>query len=329
MTKCSIVIRCYNEEQHIEKLLKGIMEQDYPDVEIIVVDSGSTDATLDIVSDYPVKIVSLKPSEFTFGYSLNLGCKEATGEYIAIVSAHVYPLYQDWLSNLLKPFKDPAVALTYGRQQGNEMTKYSEHQVFTKWFPSISYENQPYPFCNNANAAVRRSVWQNIPYDETLTGLEDLQWAKEAQALKHKISYVADAPIVHVHEETPARICNRYRREAIALKRIFPKEQFSFVDFIRLFVGNVTSDYFHAWHDRVISREAGEILVFRLMQFWGTYRGYQGYVDNKLREKFYYPNGMKRRQLNRTAKLERAIDYGRLMTKETIQETRAKQETIS
>ena len=70
------------------------------------------------------------------------------------------------LSNLLKPFKDPAVALTYGRQQGNEMTKYSEHQVFTKWFPSISYENQPYPFCNNANAAVRRSVWQNIPYDE-------------------------------------------------------------------------------------------------------------------------------------------------------------------
>ena len=320
MTKCSIVIRCYNEEQHIEKLLKGITEQDYADVEVIIVDSGSTDGTLDIVADYPVKIVSLKPSEFTFGYSLNLGCREATGEFIAIVSAHVYPLYRDWLSNLLKPFQDPAVSLTYGKQQGNEITKYSEHQVFAKWFPNKSCQNQPYPFCNNANAAVRRSVWENIPYDETLTGLEDLHWASLAQELGHKIAYVADAPIVHVHDEDFSRICNRYRREAIALKRIFPKEQFSFGDFLRLFVANVTSDYYHAWHDGVISKTAREIIAFRLMQFWGTYRGYRDRVDNELREKFYYPNGLKREQFNKQGQLDRAINYGELLTRQRTTE---------
>ena len=125
-TKYSIVIRCYNEEEHIGKLLRGIFEQTISNVELIIVDSGSTDSTLEIASEYPVKIVSIKPSEFTFGRSLNLGCQEATGEYIVIVSAHVYPVYQDWLSNLIAPFSDPKVALTYGRQQGNETTKYQK-----------------------------------------------------------------------------------------------------------------------------------------------------------------------------------------------------------
>lgn len=315
MSSCSIVIRCYNEEQHIGKLLKGISEQDFTDYEIIIVDSGSTDATLAIATQYPVKVVSIKPSEFTFGRSLNLGCQAATGDYIVIVSAHVYPLYSDWLSNLIAPFEDPQVALTYGRQQGNEQTKYSEHQVFAKWFPLTSNFNQTTPFCNNANAAIRRSLWTKNPYDESLTGLEDLDWGKQAQKLGYKLAYVADASIVHVHEETPARICNRYRREAIALKRILPEERFYFTDFLRLFFGNVISDYYHAWHDGMLPKKGGEIIMFRLMQFWGTYQGYRDRVNNQLREKFYYPNGLKRTQLT-PRKQAYAINYAKASLKE-------------
>lgn len=320
MTKCSIVIRCYNEEQHIGQLLQGISEQSFADVEIIIVDSGSTDATLNITSYYPVKVVSIKPSEFTFGRSLNLGCQEATGEFIVIASAHVYPLYHDWLSKLLAPFSDPQVALTYGKQQGNETTKYSEHQVFAKWFPEQSNFNQTYPFCNNANAAIRRSLWEEIPYDDTITGLEDLEWGKQVQKMGYKISYVADASIVHVHDETYPRIYNRYRREAIALKRIFPEEQFSFGDFLRLFLGNIISDYFHAWHDGLIKKKAAEILLFRLMQFWGTYQGYRDRFNNKLREKFYYPNDLKRTQSDTKSKSDRTIDYASLMQEKKLEQ---------
>lgn len=322
MKKCSIVIRCYNEDEHIGKLLRGISEQEFSNVEIIIVDSGSNDGTLAIASQYPVKIVSIKPSEFTFGRSLNLGCREATGEYIAIVSAHVYPVYQDWLSNLLAPFSDPQVGLTYGKQQGNETTKYSEHQVFAKWFPEQANPNQTYPFCNNANAAIRRSIWEDISYDETLTGLEDLEWAKQARKSGYKIAYVADAPVVHVHDETPSRTYNRYLREAIALKRIFPEEQFSFGDFLRLFIGNVISDSFHAWHDGVINKKASEIVMFRLMQFWGTYRGYRVRINNKLRAKFYYPNGLKRikSESDNKSKLYRPIDYASLMKEQQLEQ---------
>ncbi|MGF1542842.1 MAG: glycosyltransferase [Pleurocapsa sp.] len=319
MTRCSLLIRCYNEEKHIEKLLKGILEQTESDLEILLVDSGSTDNTVAIASKYPVKIISIKPEEFSFGRALNIGCQEARGEFIVIASAHVYPVYRDWLEHLLAPFSDLQVALTYGKQQGNEYTKYSEHQVFAKWFPKQSDFEQPHPFCNNANAAIRRSLWNTIPYNESLTGLEDLDWAKRAQQLGYKVAYVADAPIVHVHEETSARVYNRYRREAIALKQILPQEQFRFRDFLRFFIGNTISDYFHAWHDGVLIRELKNILVFRLMQFWGTYQGFHDLVNNQLKQTFYYPNQMVRFDSDRKAHSDRLIDYASILSERQLE----------
>jgi GT2 family glycosyltransferase len=227
-------------------------------------------------------------------------------------------VYRDWLERLLAPFADPQVALVYGKQRGNETTKYSEHQVFGKWFPDASNLNQDHPFCNNANAAVRRSLWEQLSYDETLTGLEDIDWARRATQLGYKIVYAADAEVVHVHNESPRRIYNRYRREAIALKRIFPQERFSLWDFAWLFASNVVSDCYHAWHDRVLGSNLGSIFVFRLMQFWGTYRGFarRGPVTSRLKQTFYYPNDLERpRSAAPESKNEgRRIEYASLST---------------
>jgi rhamnosyltransferase len=287
----SIIIRCFNEEKHINKLLSGIKRQTRQDYEIILVDSGSTDATVSIASNYDVRLVSIDPEDFSFGRSLNLGCQEAHGEFLVIVSAHVYPIYEDWLERLLEPFSNSSVGLTYGRQRGNETTKYSEHQVFAKWFPAQSDLNQSHPFCNNANAAVRRSLWEKVTYDELLTGLEDLHWAKQVMQLGCRVSYVSEAEIVHVHDETPQHIRNRYRREAISFKSIFPQEQFSFWNFIRLTTTNIISDYYHAMLDGVLSENLFSIPIFRSMQFWGTYQGFHqaGLIPKQLRQTFYYP----------------------------------------
>lgn len=305
----SIIVRCYNEEQHIGKLLSGVMQQTYQNFEIILVDSGSTDATLSIASRYPVKVISITPEEFSFGRSLNLGCEAAQGEYLVMVSAHVYPVHKDWLEQLLKPFNLPQVALVYGKQRGNQITKYSEHQIFSKWFPEESNYHQQHPFCNNANAAVRRSLWQDHPYDEQLTGLEDLAWSKQITELGYCVAYAAEAEIIHVHDESYRRIYNRYRREAIAFKRIFSQEQFNLVDFVRLVVTNVIADYYHAFHDRALLNNLLSIPLFRLMQFWGTYQGFRhhGLVLRQLRNTFYYPRALQR-LTNSTGQRE-AVDY--------------------
>jgi GT2 family glycosyltransferase len=268
------------------------MQQTLRDIEIIIVDSGSTDGTIAIANRYPTKILSIRPEDFSFGHSLNVGCGAARGEFVAIVSGHVYPLYKDWLEQLLAPFKDQKTALAYGKQRGAETTRFSEHQVFAKWFAERSNLKQDHPFCNNANAAIRREIWEQLPYNEELTGLEDIDWARRAMQLGCKIAYVAEAEVVHVHKETPLQTYNRYRREAIALRRISPDEHFHLGDFLRLFLTNVFSDYVQALRDGPIVREWPAILRFRLMQFWGTYRGFahRTPVTSRLKQTFYYPN---------------------------------------
>ena len=289
--KCSIVIRSYNEEKHIGRLLDGIVQQNIQDLEIILVDSGSTDATTIIAASYPVIILHIQPKEFTFGRSLNRGIAQAKGEFIVIASAHVYPVYHDWLEKLLSPFNDPKVALTYGKQRGDATTKFSEHQIFIQWFPDQSQSRQAHPFCNNANAAIRRSLWELHAYDESLTGLEDLEWAHWAMDQDFAISYISEAEVIHVHNETPRDVYNRYRREAIGFKRIFPQERFNLTEFLRLVSTNIFNDVWHAVRKRVLWTNLISILWFRWMQFWGTYQGYHhsGPVTGELRQTFYYP----------------------------------------
>jgi rhamnosyltransferase len=292
MISCSVVIRCCNEEQHIGRLLAGIAEQTLRDTEVIVVDSGSTDATLSIASRFATDIVHIEPGRFSFGRSLNLGCRRAHGDFLVIASAHVYPLYRDWLERLVAPFADGDVALVYGKQRGDERTAFSEHQVFRRWFPEVSDPGQGHPFCNNANAAVRRTLWQEQPYDEALTGLEDLDWARKVMARGHRVAYAAEATVVHVHSETSAQTYNRYRREGIALKRIFPEREFGVRQLFSLTGRNVVADWAEAARRGLLSEHAVDIPRFRLMQFWGTFRGYRqsGQVTDALRDRFYYPD---------------------------------------
>jgi len=298
MRHCSIVIRCCNEDRHIGRLLDGIFQQTVQDVEVIVVDSGSTDRTLEIASGYPVRILNIRPSEFSFGRSLNRGCREATKEFIVIASAHVYPVYDSWIESLIAPFADPQVALVYGKQRSNDRSKYSERQILLRWFPEGSDFNQRHPFCNNANSVIRRSLWEKMPYDEDLTGLEDVDWANRSIQAGYKIAYSADAEVIHVHDESPSRIYNRYRREAITFKRIFPHERFHVGNFLGLFINNVISDYVHAFDDGLLLPNLMSIPMFRFMQFWGTYRGFaqRGPVSSQLRNVFYYPRQFSRRK---------------------------------
>ena len=288
----SVVVRAYNEEQHIGRLLTGILRQLSSPKEIIVVDSGSTDATVEIASRFPkVRVVPIAKDEFSFGRSLNRGCAEATGDILVFASAHVYPLFDSWLAELLRPFRDPATALVYGRQVGDETSKYSEQQILAQWFPDRSVDDQDHPFCNNANAAIRRDVWERLPFDEGLTGLEDLDWAQRALRLDLKIAYSSEAVIVHIHQESWRQIADRYRREAIAHKRILQTHRMGMIEALRLTARNITSDWLRAHKERVLRRRFAEIAAFRAAQFWGTYKGFshKGPIDRSLKERFYYP----------------------------------------
>lgn len=315
--RISIVIRSFNEDEHIERLLLGIRAQRLKPHEVIIVDSGSTDRTVEIARHYADKIVTIDKSEFTFGRALNRGIAAATGDICVFASAHVYPLYDTWLENLAAPFQNERVVVSYGRQSGNHLNKFSEHRIFARWFPTDSVCPQQGYFCNNANCAIRRSVWESQPYDESLTGLEDLAWAKAAQDAGGWIAYRADAEIVHVHDETWAQVRNRYRREAIAMRQIDEHARFSIGDFVFLLAANITADLGFAAKRRVLFKEFGSIFAFRFNQMLGTYRGYNDppEVSAQLRARFYYPTTPHDQRLADDEHARHRIDYDALKPK--------------
>lgn len=288
----SLIVRAYNESEHIGTLLALVARQSFTDHEVILVDSGSTDDTVAIAQRHGARVVHIAKADFTFGRSLNVGCRAARGEILLMASAHVFPVDADWIANIVKAFDDPQVAVAYGRQTGHARSRFSETILFRQQYPLRSNPDQKTPFCNNANCAIRKALWERHPYDETLTGLEDLAWGQWALANGHRIAYVAEAAVEHLHEEPGKRVFHRYEREAIALKRIVPDSHMYLQEFLRLLVKQVWGDLRAMWRERRTVLLTRQILVFRIMQYWGTFRGMnqRTEVTQRLLRQFYYPD---------------------------------------
>jgi glycosyltransferase involved in cell wall biosynthesis len=292
-SSCSVVIRALNEADHLPALFSGLLRQSVQPNQVVLVDSGSTDDSVAIAEAHGAEIVHIKPAEFSFGRSLNVGCDAATEEILVFVSAHVYPMDADWLKNLLAPFADADTVLSYGRQTGDHRTRFSEMQLMRQWYPDISNPDQMTPFCNNANCAIRRSWWERFPYDEQLTGLEDLAWATNALREGGHIAYRADAVVAHIHDENFHQVRNRYRREALAHRRIFDDQRLGALETLALFFANVGRDYIAALPRGLLLRNLGDIINFRAAQYLGTWEGFRtkGEVTTDLKRHFYYPKG--------------------------------------
>jgi len=265
----SVIIRTLNEEKYLEELLNAVRRQKLEEFafEIVIVDSGSTDKTLEIANKYKCRITHIKQSDFTFGRSLNDGCEFAKGE-IANKASYVY-----------------------GKQVARDTTKFSEKQIFSKFYPTKSLIPQDGYFCNNANAALKRSDVGKRPFNENLTGLEDMFLAQKLVKKGKQIAYVANAPVYHIHNETWRQVRIRYEREAIALHEIMPNIHFYSIDFIVYTWNSIILDFSKAFKNRVLIKNIIEIIFFRTMQYWGTYKGNknQRKLSLDMKIKYFYP----------------------------------------
>lgn len=292
----SIVYRALNEERWLEDSLIALHNQNSGDLtmEVVLVDSGSTDRTIEIAEKYNCRITHIKKSDFSFGRSLNIGCDFAKGRFFIFISAHCIPAHDNWLRELIKPLLDwekSNIVYSYGKQIGHEVSKFSEKQLFSKYFPENDSSPQEGYFINNANSAIVASVWAKYRFDEDVTGLEDMVLGKLLVANEYKISYIASAPVIHIHEENFKQTRNRYYREALTLREIMPEVQMSFGDFLRYLSVAVWNDYSVAIKQKEFLAEFWSILRFRYAQYWGSYKGHteNKKLSREQKEAYYYP----------------------------------------
>lgn len=291
--RVSIVIRTYNESRYLGRLLDAIDKQDDigGQVEIVLVDSGSSDNTVKIAEQHNAVIKQIRKSDFTFGRSLNIGCKAASGDILVMVSGHCIPKDNHWLRELIDPIVCEQASYVYGKQIGDETSRYSEVQLFNKTYSDECKIPQEGFFCNNANSALSRLTWQKHRFDEDLSGLEDMELAKRIEKSGEKIAYVSRAVVFHLHSETWSQVKRRFEREALALQVIMPEVQLNLISAGRFFWKSVVSDARQSSIDKKHFTIVGEILLYRFMQYWGAYKG--NHIHRKLSrrklEQYYYP----------------------------------------
>ena len=287
----SIVIRTLNEEKFLPECLSQIQKQNYDGhVEVVIVDSGSTDGTEKIATTFEAKIIRISKSEFTFGRSLNLGCAASSGELLVLLSAHCIPCDENWLLNLTTPLLQGVSEYAYGRQiPRHGVSKFSEGMVFKKYYPEHSKTPQTGFFCNNANSAITRKTWERFRFDECLTGLEDMALAKRLVASGGTVSYVASSAVEHIHEEGWNRIKIRYEREAAALVDIEPNLNLSFMQALYLFLLSVIHDIIAL--DTKSLLDLGDVIRYRASQYHGSFVGSRASKlhINKMRSEYFYP----------------------------------------
>jgi len=236
----TVAVLTYNGAQYLDALLTAVEGQRYPgEVELLVIDSGSTDATLDIVARHPrVRLHEIPNSEFGHGRTRDLAARLATGELVAYLTHDAVPASDDWLSGLVEPLRDDErIAAVVGKQvprpDAPPVLKYDIQRVFERLGPDYGYTvvyddgtlddegaRNAAAFYSDANSAARRSVltgavpYRDVPY------AEDQQFGRDVIDAGLRKAYAPRGAVLHSNDVTFATLADRIAADQNGLRSI-------------------------------------------------------------------------------------------------------------
>jgi rhamnosyltransferase len=210
----SVVIRNRNERQHLERLLRALSLQAVRP-EVVVVDNESTDGSAEMAAASGAKLVRITRGEFTYGRAINVGVANASAEIIIMLSSHSMPLGDRFIEGCLAPFADARVAAV----------RCIRVERADEWLDPLTLDgpmklDTPWWFwTENNGCAFRKSVWQQIPFDEQIEFAEDRLWCHQVLQAGYRIT-TARAWYRYSSTERFWQSVRRYRREVTAIYRL-------------------------------------------------------------------------------------------------------------
>ena len=237
----SIIIPTKNGGATLAKTLAMVYAQACPrPFEVIIIDSGSSDNTLDIVGRYTARLIQIQPEEFGHGKTRNLGARLAKGRLLVFITQDAVPTSDRWLENLVRHLEAPDVAGVYGRQIPREDTNPVEQFFLHSRYPvhrivqsaRQGQVNMDTIFFSNVNSAVKREILDQYPFIDNLIMSEDQEWGKRVLLNGYSIIYEPEAAVYHSHSFGPREVFKRYFDSGVSLVQ-FAHEEYSSWAFIR------------------------------------------------------------------------------------------------
>lgn len=230
MIETSILIPAKDEALNIRTCLDAVFSQATSnEFEVILVDSGSTDGTPEIVSGYPVRLYRIAPEEFHHARTRNYLASLAHGTYLVYLNADAFPASPDWLNSLLSNFSDSSVGAVYGRHLPKPDCNFERQVVLATMYGEEKIVKEPsrkrelgyrYYHLSTVNAAFRKNVWESTGFPEELKIFEDVGIAKRILDSGWKIVYEPTATVYHSDNHEPIDLFKRYFDLGVIWKKL-------------------------------------------------------------------------------------------------------------
>lgn len=187
--------------------------------EIVMVDSGSTDDTLQVARRYPIRIEQIPPQTFHHARTRNYAASLARGKYLVYISQDAIPATDTWLKALLSNFRDLSVGAVYGRQLPKAGSGAERHEVLSSLYGDSRIVKYPrdgvmlghkYYHFSSANSAIRKEVWEATRFPDDLKVFEDVGIAKRILDATWSIIYEPEAAVYHSHDFPLHQLFKRY-----------------------------------------------------------------------------------------------------------------------
>jgi rhamnosyltransferase len=190
------------------------------------VDNDSQDETLNLCQQFNARVVSIRRDEFTYGRALNLGIRHARGALVLICSAHSVPVGSYFLESSVAAFDDPKIAAVRCLNGGDKPQTVAWYKVRDIQYGSLEEQKAAeantewlHDYPSASCCVIRRSVWEEVPYDENLEAAEDKLWASEILRRGYKIRCCAEALFVYNASRGRADVLIKEYRQFRALYR--------------------------------------------------------------------------------------------------------------
>ncbi len=217
----SVVIPTFNGEPWLDETLNAVRRQKVDaEVEIICIDSGSRDRTLEICRAHGARLIEIEPGAFSHGATRNAAIESTGGEIICLLTQDALPADEYWLPSLVAAVdENPRVAGAYSRQAPRPDASPITRHLLENWlthrrqrveqriddldsYLSLApFEKMKFVCFDNVSSALRRSVWLEHPFASLPFG-EDLDWSKRVMEAGYSIIFEPASVVIHSHERS-------------------------------------------------------------------------------------------------------------------------------
>jgi rhamnosyltransferase len=219
----TIVVRSFNEGWALKGTLAGIVAQDYRAWELIVIDSGSTDGSVELIRKAnPRHFIQIPPKAYKPGRVMNRAMELASTRSTVFLNADATPEGTGWLRPLVYALENPNTAAVFGRQVPRPgcwaVYAHDYERCFGKDRESAKWPH----FFSMVSSGLRKDIWAKRGFREDLQYSEDDEYTRWCRAQGYQVVYCPESVVTHSHNYPPEQAFKRSFGEAKALAAVWP-----------------------------------------------------------------------------------------------------------